>query len=67
MRTGDHDTNNLPVVMVEGGGGQVRGGRVHNYIREPNRKICRLYMSIMDKMGVRVDSFGDAQQALPEF
>jgi hypothetical protein len=66
MRSGDHTTENLPVVMVGGGGGRIKGGRVHDYIKQPNRQICRLYMSMMDKMGVRVDSFGDAREALQE-
>jgi hypothetical protein len=52
--------------FLGGVGGRIKGGRVHGYIQKPNRQICRLYMSMMDKMGARVDSFGDAKEALQE-
>jgi len=28
--------------------------------------MCRLYLSMMQKMGVKLDKFGDATEALPE-
>ena len=56
----------LPVVMVGRGGGQVKGGRVLDYRGKPDRQMCRLYLSMMDKMGVRLDRFGDATQRLAE-
>ena len=52
--------------FLGGVGDRIKGGRVHGYIQKPNRQICRLYMSMMDKMGARVDSFGDAKEALQE-
>jgi hypothetical protein len=66
MMTGSHDNSQLPVVMVGKGGGGIRGGRVLNYRDQPERQMCRLYMSMMNKMGVSVPSFGDAKQSLPE-
>jgi hypothetical protein len=27
---------------------------------DENRKVCSLYLSLMDRMGVRLDRFGDA-------
>jgi hypothetical protein len=50
--------------MVGGGGGTIRGGRVLDYRGESNRQMCRLYMSIMDKMGLKVDQFGDATEKI---
>jgi len=61
-----HDCSQLPVVLVGGGGGRIAGGRVLDYLGKPNRKMCSLYLSMMDKMGVRVDEFGDSKERLAE-
>jgi len=66
MLNGNHDANQLPVVLVGGGGGRIRGGRVLDYKEKPNRQMCRLFLSMMDKMDVRPGSFGDGRQALDE-
>ena len=31
-----------------------------------NRQMCRLYLSLMDRIGVRLDRFGDADEPLQE-
>ena len=66
MMTGGHNNDQLPVVMVGGGGGRIQGGRVLDYRNQPNKQMCRLYMSMMDKMNVRPKTFGDATEALNE-
>lgn len=66
MMTGSHDNDQLPVVMVGGGGGRIAGGRVLDYRGKPNRQMCRLYLSVMDKLGVRPGRFGDAAEPLNE-
>ena len=66
MMSGSHDATQLPVVMVGRGGGQIKTGRVLDYREQPNRQMCRLYLSMMNKMGVHLDKFGDATEALPE-
>src|SRR6267143_770327 len=66
MLTGNHDANQLPVVLMGGGGGRIKGGRVLDYKDKPNRQMCRLYLSLMDKMNVRLPKFGDASKALEE-
>jgi hypothetical protein len=66
MLNGNHDANQLPVVMVGGGGGRIRGGRVLDYKDKPERQMCRLFLSMMDKMDVRPGSFGDGRQPLDE-
>jgi hypothetical protein len=66
MMTGNHNNDELPVVLVGGGGGRISGGRVLDYRNKPNRQLCRLYLSIMDKVGVRVQQFGDASEMLNE-
>jgi hypothetical protein len=66
MLTGQHDNSQLPVVMVGGGGGRIQGGRVLNYRNNANRQMCRLYLSMMDKLNVRPGRFGDANEMLNE-
>ena len=66
MMSGSHDATQLPVVLVGGGGGRIRGGRVLDYRGKPDRQICRLYLSMMDKVGVRPARFGDAAKPLEE-
>jgi Protein of unknown function (DUF1552) len=66
MLTGGHDATQLPVVMLGGGGGKIQGGRVLDYTGSPDRQMCRLYLSIMEKMNVQLDQFGDATEKLAE-
>jgi hypothetical protein len=66
MMTGNHENNQLPVVMVGRGGGQIKTGRVLDYLNKPNRKMCSLYLSMMEKAGVKLDSFGDSREKLAE-
>ncbi len=66
MMTGNHDNQQLPVLMLGSGGGQIKTGRVLDYLDKPNRKMCSLYLSLMDKTGVRLESFGDSKARLAE-
>ena len=66
MLTGGHDATKLPVVLLGGGGGKIKGGRVLDYLDKPERQMCRLFLSMMDKVGVRPTNFGDATQPLEE-
>ena len=66
MLTGNHDASQLPVVMLGGARGRLRGGRVLDYKEKSDRQMCRLYLSIMDKMDVRLRTFGDATRPLEE-
>ena len=59
-----HDSKQLPVVLAGGGGGTIKGGQAYDLSADPNRKLCRLHLALMDRMGVRVDRFGDAENAL---
>jgi hypothetical protein len=66
MLTGSHDATQLPVVVLGRGGGQIQTGRVLDYLGQPNRKMCSLYLSLMDKFGVRLPEFGDSRERLAE-
>lgn len=53
--------------MLAGGlGGALKTGRTLDYLQagDDNRKLCSLYLSIMDRMGVKLEKFGDAETRL---
>ena len=66
MAGAKHDNDQLPVIMLGGAGGRIRGGRVLDYKDKPERQLCRLFMSLMDKMDVHPKTFGDATTPLGE-
>ena len=66
MLTGHHNASQLPVVMIGKGDGSIQGGRVLNYLDKSDRQMCRLYLSMMSKMGVKLERFGDADKPLAE-
>ena len=66
MMTGSHNNDQLPVVVVGGGGGRIQTGRTLDYRNQTNRQMCRLCLSMMDKMDLRPTSFGDATEPLNE-
>jgi hypothetical protein len=57
-----HDSNKVPVLTVGGLGGTLETGRVLDYLPsgDDNRKLCSLYLSLMTRMRVRAERFGDA-------
>jgi hypothetical protein len=57
-----HDSGKVPLVLVGGLGGTLTTGRVLDYTGrgDENRKLCSLYVSLMNRMGVAGNSFGDA-------
>jgi hypothetical protein len=61
-----HDSSKLPVLLVGGLGGKLTTGRVLDYTGrgDENRKLCALYLSLMNRMGVPADRFGDATAPL---
>jgi hypothetical protein len=66
MMTGNHENDRLPVAVLGRAGGKMESGRVLDYSKAENRQLCRLYLSMMEKMGVREKSFGDASEPLAE-
>ncbi|NBV21233.1 MAG: DUF1552 domain-containing protein [Proteobacteria bacterium] len=61
-----HDNDQLPVILLGGAGGRLKGGRALDYKEKPERQLCRLYLSMMDKMELRPKTFGDAKKPLEE-
>ncbi len=62
-----HDASKVPLVLVGGLGGTLETGRALDYSTrgDDDRKLCSLYLSIMDRMGISLDQFGDAHERLP--
>jgi hypothetical protein len=61
-----HDNTRLPLVLAGGLGGTLQTGRVLSYLDapEPKRRMCSLYLSLMDRYGVKLDKFGDTADRL---
>jgi hypothetical protein len=64
-----HDSTKVPVLLAGSLGGTLETGRVLDYTDkgDDNRKLCSLYLSLMDRMGVKLDRFGDAESRLARF
>jgi hypothetical protein len=63
-----HDSTKVPVLLVGSLGGKLAAGRVLDYTGrgDANRKLCGLYLSLMKRMGVKADRFGDATAELAD-
>ena len=62
-----HEADEMPLLLAGRGGGSLQTGRVLDYMAagdNDKRRACSLYLSIMDRMGVKLDSFGDAKTRL---
>ena len=61
-----HDSTKVPLLTVGGLGGTLETGRVLDYMDkgDENRKLCSLYLSIMNRMGLPATQFGDAETPL---
>jgi hypothetical protein len=61
-----HDSGKVPLLLVGSLGGTLETGRVLNYLDKgnDNRKLCCLYLSLMDRMDVKLPRFGDADTRL---
>lgn len=61
-----HDSTKVPLLTAGGLGGKLKTGRVLDYTgqQDEQRKLCSLYLSIVNRMGVSLDAFGDADTQL---
>ncbi|AOS43277.1 hypothetical protein Verru16b_00320 [Lacunisphaera limnophila] len=61
-----HSADRLPILLAGKGGGTLQTGRVLDYLTagDENRKVSSLHLSLMDRMGVKLDRFGDATARL---
>ena len=63
-----HGANQLPILLTGKGGGTLETGRILDYVEkaDADRKACSLHLSLMDRMGVKLERFGDATTRLTE-
>jgi hypothetical protein len=63
-----HGADQLPILLTGKGRGTLRPGRILDYLDkgDENRKACSLHLSLMDRMGVKLDGFGDATTRLED-
>ncbi len=54
-----HDIRNIPIVLAGGGAGQVASGR-HVKYPEKTQRLTNLQLTLLNKMGVPTDEFGDS-------
>ena len=64
MIHGNHDARQLPVILLGGAGGNLRGGRALDYLDASNRRMCSLFLSLMEWGGLELDHFGDSDERL---
>jgi hypothetical protein len=65
MLHGNHESKQLPVILLGGAGGNLRGGRVLDYLDKPNRRMSSLFLNLMDWGGLKLDRFNDSTERLP--
>lgn len=61
-----HNGNQVPLILAGGLGGQLKTGRSLDYMQAGNdkRKLCSLYLTLMDRMGLELPQFGDSKERL---
>jgi hypothetical protein len=61
-----HNGRQVPLILAGGLGGALATGRSLDYLRagDQKRKLCSLYLSIMDRMGLELPTFGDSRERL---
>lgn len=61
-----HDSTKVPLLTLGKLDGKLAAGRALDYSGRPEgeRKLCSLYLSLMKRMGIETDLFGDADSEL---
>jgi hypothetical protein len=64
-----HDNKKVPIITAGSIGGALKTGRALDYLDagDSNRKLCSLYLGLMDRMDVKLEHFGDADSRLEGF
>lgn len=57
-----HDPSNLPILLAGRAGGTIRSGR---HLASPKgTPLCNLYVSMLERMGTPVETFGDSTEPM---
>lgn len=63
MDGNSHDGTQLPILLA-GGKDLVPGNRLLDCSKHPDRRLCRLHLALLNRLGIPVRSFGDADAPL---
>jgi hypothetical protein len=58
----DHDQWNVPIALIGGAGGKLKGGR--HIAVEPGTRLSKFHIATMQLAGLDIESFGDSTGAL---
>ncbi len=61
----NHDHTDLPVIVAGGAAGGMKGNRHIRY--DKPTPLANLHLTLLDKAGVRIESFGDSNGLVDEF
>lgn len=61
-----HSSPKIPLVMSGGLAGTLKTGRTLDYESAKERRMSSLYLSLTDRMDVRLTEFGNSNEQLPE-
>lgn len=59
-----HTHDNLPIIVAGGAAGRMKGGRHLQFARAT--PLANLHLTLLDKVGVRLDKFGDSNGKVDE-
>ena len=59
-----HDPRNLPIVLVGGGCGKLKGGRHLQFAKDT--PLANLHVTLLDNLGVHMDKLGDSTGESPQ-
>ena len=57
----NHDTRNVPLVLLGGGAGRLKGGR---HLRYKNLPLANLHLNLLDNFAVPCETIGDSTARL---
>jgi len=60
-----HDPSAVPLVLAGKCGGTIKTGRTLTYEKFEDRRLCNLYLSALQRMGVPMEQFGNSFHPLP--
>ena len=60
-----HSPYNLPIVLLGGGAGTLRGGRHVSFDERDRTPLANLHVTLLDKLGAPVERIGDSTGPLP--
>jgi hypothetical protein len=54
----EHELQNLPILLLGGGAGHLKGGK--HLVYPKDTPIANLYLAVLDKLNIPLERFGDS-------